>query len=62
MDQQSKPNQGHQNNNIHHLLFPKRSWTKEEDELLEKLVEKYGAQRWSHIAKLMPHRIGKQCR
>ncbi|CAK8539390.1 unnamed protein product [Lathyrus sativus] len=40
----------------------KRTWTKEEDESLIKLVRKYGFKRWSFIAKSMPGRIGKQCR
>ncbi|XP_024175371.1 transcription factor MYB3R-3 isoform X1 [Rosa chinensis] len=37
-------------------------WTKEEDDCIIKLVEKYGARRWSVIAKFLPGRIGKQCR
>ena len=62
MDEQSNYSQGGQNNTIHHLLFPKKSWSQQEDELLERLVQKYGAHRWSQIAKLVPDRIGKQCR
>ncbi|PWA71899.1 Myb-related protein 3R-1 [Artemisia annua] len=40
----------------------KGPWTKEEDEDLVRLVEKYGAQKWSTIAEHLPGRIGKQCR
>nr|GEW89373.1 transcription factor MYB3R-1 isoform X1 [Tanacetum cinerariifolium] len=40
----------------------KGPWTKEEDEELIRLVEKYGAQKWSTIAQHLPGRIGKQCR
>jgi hypothetical protein len=29
---------------------------------VRRLVEKYGAQRWSFIAKFVPGRLGKQCR
>lgn len=36
------------------------SW--QEDELVIKLVEKYGAKRWSLIASHLRGRIGKQCR
>lgn len=30
--------------------------------LVKRLVEKYGPQRWSFIAKFVPGRLGKQCR
>jgi len=30
--------------------------------LLIQLVEQYGLRKWSHIAKMLPGRIGKQCR
>ncbi|GAB6030730.1 hypothetical protein CHUAL_007581 [Chamberlinius hualienensis] len=40
----------------------KGPWTKEEDELVVKLVDKYGPQRWTLIAKHLKGRIGKQCR
>ncbi|CAI9093980.1 OLC1v1029608C1 [Oldenlandia corymbosa var. corymbosa] len=40
----------------------KGPWTKEEDEHIIELVEKYGSKRWSFIAKFLPGRIGKQCR
>jgi len=40
----------------------KGPWTKEEDELITKLVEKFGPKRWSHIASHLKGRIGKQCR
>lgn len=44
------------------LLFPKRSWTEEEDELLTSVVKRLGPHRWSHIARFIPNRLGKQCR
>ena len=37
-------------------------WTKEEDELLGKLVSESGAKGWTKIAQQLPGRIGKQCR
>lgn len=37
-------------------------WTDEEDDHLRKLVEKFGAKKWSQIAQELPGRIGKQCR
>ncbi|KAK7354048.1 hypothetical protein VNO80_19504 [Phaseolus coccineus] len=40
----------------------KGHWTIEEDGLLIQLVEQYGLRKWSHIAKILPGRIGKQCR
>ncbi|XP_027083326.2 transcription factor MYB3R-3-like isoform X1 [Coffea arabica] len=40
----------------------KGPWTKEEDERIIQLVEKFGSKRWSVIAKYLPGRIGKQCR
>ncbi|KAL9268972.1 Transcription factor MYB3R-5-like protein [Drosera capensis] len=40
----------------------KGPWTQEEDEKIVELVSKYGATKWSLIAKSLPGRIGKQCR
>eukprot|EP00736_Rhodelphis_marinus_P010017 Rmarinus@m.7565 len=40
----------------------KGPWTREEDEVLIKLVEKYGAKNWSSVALHMKDRTGKQCR
>ncbi|KAJ8753566.1 hypothetical protein K2173_022807 [Erythroxylum novogranatense] len=40
----------------------KGQWTTEEDRLLIQLVEQYGVRKWSHIAQMLPGRIGKQCR
>lgn len=37
-------------------------WTHEEDKLLIKLVDKYGARKWVAIAEEMKGRSGKQCR
>lgn len=36
--------------------------TKEEDDLVVRLVMEHGAKNWSFIAKNLPGRIGKQCR
>ncbi|XP_074598491.1 uncharacterized protein LOC141853148 [Brevipalpus obovatus] len=40
----------------------KGPWTKEEDELVVKLVGKYGPKKWTVIARELKGRIGKQCR
>ncbi|CAK7328882.1 unnamed protein product [Dovyalis caffra] len=40
----------------------KGQWTSEEDRLLIQLVEQYGVRKWSHVAQMLPGRIGKQCR
>ncbi|XP_044522877.1 transcriptional activator Myb-like isoform X1 [Gracilinanus agilis] len=40
----------------------KGPWTKEEDQRVIELVQKYGPKHWSVIAKLLKGRIGKQCR
>ncbi|XP_050225723.1 transcription factor MYB98-like [Mercurialis annua] len=40
----------------------KGQWTSDEDRLLTQLVEQYGIRKWSHIAQMLPGRIGKQCR
>ncbi|XP_015898289.3 transcription factor MYB3R-1 isoform X2 [Ziziphus jujuba] len=40
----------------------KGPWSKEEDEVIVALVNKYGAKKWSIIAEALPGRIGKQCR
>lgn len=40
----------------------KGPWSKEEDEIIIRLVEQYGAKKWSTIAQHLPGRIGKQCR
>ncbi|XP_022735616.1 transcription factor MYB98-like [Durio zibethinus] len=40
----------------------KGQWLIEEDRLLIQLVEQYGVRKWSHIAQMLPGRIGKQCR
>ncbi|XP_053322968.1 myb-related protein A isoform X1 [Spea bombifrons] len=40
----------------------KGPWTKEEDQRVIELVNKYGPKRWSLIAKHLKGRIGKQCR
>lgn len=37
-------------------------WTEEEDQLVLRLVEKNGPQKWTFIADHLPGRIGKQCR
>eukprot|EP00181_Compsopogon_caeruleus_P006283 CAMPEP_0184685780 /NCGR_PEP_ID=MMETSP0312-20130426/20186_1 /TAXON_ID=31354 /ORGANISM="Compsopogon coeruleus, Strain SAG 36.94" /LENGTH=317 /DNA_ID=CAMNT_0027140231 /DNA_START=42 /DNA_END=995 /DNA_ORIENTATION=+ len=40
----------------------KGPWRPQEDELLQRLVEKYGAKRWTLIANSIPGRSGKQAR
>ncbi|CAH2073038.1 unnamed protein product [Thlaspi arvense] len=40
----------------------KGPWTKEEDEMIVQLIQKYGPKKWSTIARYLPGRIGKQCR
>ncbi|XP_065860705.1 transcription factor MYB98-like [Euphorbia lathyris] len=40
----------------------KGQWTDDEDRLLIRLVEMHGVSKWSEIAKMVPGRIGKQCR
>ncbi|XP_031737847.1 transcription factor MYB3R-1 isoform X2 [Cucumis sativus] len=40
----------------------KGPWSKEEDEIIIDLVNKYGPKKWSTIATHLPGRIGKQCR
>ncbi|CAN6472184.1 unnamed protein product [Victoria cruziana] len=40
----------------------KGPWTKEEDDIIIKMVEKHGPAKWAVIAKSLPGRIGKQCR
>ncbi|KAL6841461.1 hypothetical protein ACP4OV_028604 [Aristida adscensionis] len=37
-------------------------WTREEDSVLETLVNEFGVRKWAEIAKELPGRIGKQCR
>ena len=44
------------------LLPPKTMWTKEEDDLLTKIVQTMGARKWKSIAEHIPGRTGKQCR
>ncbi|MQL68430.1 hypothetical protein Taro_000709, partial [Colocasia esculenta] len=41
----------------------KGQWTaEEEDDMIIKMVNKYGPKKWSTIAQALPGRIGKQCR
>ena len=40
----------------------KGPWTKEEDEILRKMVLAEGPKNWTAIAAALPGRIGKQCR
>lgn len=40
----------------------KGPWSKEEDEIIIQMVNKYGPKKWSTIAQHLPGRIGKQCR
>eukprot|EP00961_Rhodomonas_salina_P081593 1097133-Rhodomonas_salina.1 len=43
-------------------LTVKGPWTKEEDDVVIRLVGQYGPRRWSLIASNLPGRTGKQCR
>ena len=58
----------HQNFPINTLLFPrhkkahKSKFTKEEDQKLCELVEKYGQTEWAKVAREMPNRNPRQCR
>ena len=38
------------------------SWSKEDDDLLLQLVEKYGSKKWTVIATKFTDKTGKQCR
>ena len=40
----------------------KGSWTREEDETIITFVRTYGCRSWTKLAKMLPGRIGKQCR
>ncbi|KAL3498418.1 hypothetical protein ACH5RR_041150 [Cinchona calisaya] len=40
----------------------KGPWSREEDEIIVELVNKYGPKKWSTIAQHLQGRIGKQCR
>ncbi|KAK6944962.1 SANT/Myb domain [Dillenia turbinata] len=40
----------------------KGPWSKEEDDTIIQMVNKYGPKKWSAIAQALPGRIGKQCR
>ncbi|KAA8536232.1 hypothetical protein F0562_028710 [Nyssa sinensis] len=40
----------------------KGTWSPEEDELLQQLVQKHGARNWSLISRVIPGRSGKSCR
>ncbi|XP_017417924.1 uncharacterized protein LOC108328553 [Vigna angularis] len=40
----------------------KGQWSAEEDSVLVQLVKRFGIKKWSHIARLLNGRVGKQCR
>lgn len=40
----------------------KGGWTREEDETITQYVAQHGVKNWTKLAKLLPGRIGKQCR
>jgi Myb-like DNA-binding domain len=61
LDEDNNESVGESDNNKSKFLR-KKPWTEEEDNLVRKLVEKYGPQRWSFIAKFVEGRLGKQCR
>ena len=37
-------------------------WSEKEDKILETMIDKHGAHKWTLIAKHLPGRVGKQCR
>lgn len=43
-------------------MITKGPWTKEEDDRLVALLQKYGPKRWTFIARQLGNRLGKQCR
>ena len=45
-----------------HPDLKKGPWTAEEDTAVRSLVQQYGTNKWSDVAKQLPGRIGKQCR
>ncbi|CAD8098398.1 unnamed protein product [Paramecium primaurelia] len=47
---------------LFHSKGKKRPWSEQEDNLLIKLVQMHGPQKWTFIAEHLPGRIGKQCR
>lgn len=61
---QSNNNNNNNNNITNH--YPKsderRAWTREEDELVIQLVNKYGTKKWSLVGSCMIGRTGKQCK
>jgi hypothetical protein len=40
----------------------KGSWTRQEDEIIITYVRTYGCKSWTKLSKMLPGRIGKQCR
>jgi hypothetical protein len=40
----------------------KGSWTRQEDEIIQSFVQLHGCKTWTKLAKMLPGRIGKQCR
>jgi hypothetical protein len=40
----------------------KGSWTRQEDEVILNFVQVHGCKTWTKLAKMLPGRIGKQCR
>ncbi|EGG17043.1 myb transcription factor [Cavenderia fasciculata] len=52
----------HRYQKVLHPNLVKGSWSKEEDDKVRELVEKYGARKWSEIAQHLNGRMGKQCR
>ncbi|KAL0360792.1 UNVERIFIED_CONTAM: Transcription factor [Sesamum radiatum] len=48
--------------NVHKSERIKGPWSAEEDKILTRLVERYGARNWSLISKYIKGRSGKSCR
>ncbi|KRX07524.1 Homeodomain protein [Pseudocohnilembus persalinus] len=51
-----------QNKDKYNNKCKKKPWTEEEDQMVIKLVQEYGAHKWTFIASQLEGRIGKQCR
>lgn len=55
-------NRGKSDHEVENYSINKGPWTREEDEKLKALIEKYSPRNWSFLAKLLGTRQGKQCR
>ncbi|KAD4888697.1 hypothetical protein E3N88_20770 [Mikania micrantha] len=58
----SSSESSHSGQKTKHSNQIKGPWTGEEDKILTRFVERYGARNWSHISKYIKGRSGKSCR